>query len=345
MITLPDRIADEQQLDELLTTPSSELIEFAASLRGPVVILGAGGKMGPSLAARLQAAIDRCGGDARTIAVSRFSDPASRNWLTARGVDTIAADLMDPDAYAQLPDADQVIYLVGSKFGTRQNPSHTWAINTIAPANTMRRYRTAKLVALSTGNVYAFTPADSGGSLESDALQPVGEYACAAVGRERIFEHFCQQNQTPIALIRLNYATDLRYGVLTDLATRVASGAPVDVTQGYFNCIWQGDANDLIIRSLKLASCPAKPLNLTSLETFSVREVARKMADQLGREVSFTGREAETALLSNASQCSQLLGPPQVPMDTVIRWVTDWVSRGGRLLGKPTHFEVRDGGF
>ena len=345
MITLPDRIEDEQQLNELLTTPSNELIEFAASLRGPIVILGAGGKMGPTLAARLQAAIDQAGSDAQAIAVSRFSDPASRTWLQDRGVETIAADLMQPEAYTGLPDAEQVIYLIGSKFGTRQNPSHTWAINTIAPANAMRRYRTANLVALSTGNVYAFTPADSGGSLENDDLQPVGEYACAAVGRERIFEHFCQQNQTPVALIRLNYATDLRYGVLTDLATQVASGSPVDVTQGFFNCIWQGDANDLIIRALKLAACPAKPLNLTSLETLSVREVARQMADQLGCDVRFTGQEAETALLSNAAQCSRLLGPPQVPTDTVIRWVTDWVSRGGRLLGKPTHFEVRDGGF
>lgn len=345
MPTLPDRITDEQQLDELLTKPSEKLIEFAATLSGPVVILGAGGKMGPSLAARLQSAIQQAGADAKAVAVSRFSDPAARAWLSERRVETISADLMEPEVYAELPDAGHVIYLVGSKFGTRQNPSHTWAINTLTPANAMRRYRSSNVAALSTGNVYAFTPVTGDGSLESDPLQPVGEYACAAVGRERIFEHFCDQNQTPVALIRLNYATDLRYGVLTDLATQVTSGLPIDVTQGYFNCIWQGDANDLIIRSLGLASCPAKPLNLTSLETFSVRKVAQRMADQMGCSVSFTGREAETALLSNAGQCEQLLGPPETPMSHVIPWVAEWVKQGGRLLGKPTHFEVRDGGF
>ena len=345
MPELPERITDEQQLDELLVQPSEELIEFSASLSGPVVVLGAGGKMGPTLAARLQAAINQSGADATVVAVSRFSDPAARSWLTVRGVQTIAADLMEPEIYTELPDADQVIYLIGTKFGTRQNPSHTWAINTLAPANAMRRYRSAKMVALSTGNVYAFSSVDSGGSMESDPLQPVGEYACAAVGRERIFEHFCHQNKTPVALIRLNYATDLRYGVLTDLATQVASGLPIDVTQGYFNCIWQGDANDLIIRSLALAANPAKPLNVTSLETFAVRDVAQRVADRMGKQVTFTGREAKTALLSNASHCQSLLGGPKTPMDKVIDWVADWVAGGGRLLGKPTHFEVRDGGF
>lgn len=345
MNTFPDRITDETQLDALLVAPSPELLAFAKTLSGKIVVLGAGGKMGPSLAARLQAAIDQSQASARVVAVSRFSDPASRDWLDRRGVETVAADLMRRESYRQLPDSENVIYLIGSKFGTRQNPSHTWAINTLAPASAMERYATSRVVALSTGNVYAFTRFDSGGALETDALGPVGEYAAAALGRERIFEYFSQQHQTPVVLIRLNYATDLRYGVLTDLATQVAAGLPIDLSQGYFNCIWQGDANDLIIRALSLASVPASPLNVTSLETFSVREVAQSMAERMGRSVEFVGTEADTALLSNASRCKQLLGAPQVPMDRVIEWVCDWVSQGGRLLGKPTHFEVRDGGF
>ncbi|QEF96615.1 NAD dependent epimerase/dehydratase family protein [Stieleria maiorica] len=342
---LPDRIEDESQLETLLVAPSAELVEFAASLSGPIVVLGAGGKMGPTLAARAQAAIDQAGADAHVVAVSRFSDPAAREWLKGYGVQTIAADLLCQDSLSQLPDANTIVYLVGSKFGTRQNPSHTWAVNTIAPALAMQRYPTSTFVALSTGNVYPFSPIDRGGSLESDPLAPVGEYAYAAVGRERIFDHFSRQDGTPVAMIRLNYATDLRYGVLTDLATKVARGETIDLAQGYFNCIWQGDANDLILRALPLAESPPRPINLTSVETFSVREVATRFAELMNCSVRFSGQESETALLSNASQCSELLGAPATPMQQVIRWTADWVQHGGRLLGKPTHFEVRDGAF
>ena len=345
MTTLPDRIADEQQLDQLLTEPSPELVEFAASLSGPIVILGAGGKMGPTLAARLQAAISQAGSDACTVAVSRFSDPQARRWLQRRGVETVSADLMLPESYSGLPNAENIIYLIGSKFGTRQNPSYTWAINTVAPAFAMRRYRSSRWVALSTGNVYAFTSVASGGSAETDPLQPVGEYGNAALGRERIFQYFSESNDTPVTLIRLNYATDMRYGVLTDLATQVEAGVPIDLSQGYFNCIWQGDANDLIIRALALAETPAAALNVTSIETFSVREVSERFAELMGRDVKFVGHESDSALLSNATRCRELLGAPSTPMDQVIRCVADWVHQVGRLLGKPTHFEVRDGDF
>ena len=341
----PEVIADEAQLEELLTTPSPELIEFAATLTGPVIVLGAGGKMGPTLAVRAQRAIVKAGADSEIIAVSRFSNPVARNWLDERGVKTISADLLRQESLDELPDAETIIYLIGSKFGTSQNPSHTWAVNTIAPACAMRRYPASKFVALSTGNVYAFTPVADGGSVETDALHPVGEYAFAAVGRERIFDHFSRLQSTPVAMIRLNYATDLRYGVLTDLACKVAKSEVIDLTQGYFNCIWQGDANDLIVRSLSLAESPPRAINLTSIETFSVRETAETFGRLMNRDVTFSGQESETALLSNASQCSQKLGKPATPMELVMRWTAQWVTSGGRLLGKPTHFEVRDGGF
>ncbi|MCA9136779.1 MAG: NAD(P)-dependent oxidoreductase [Planctomycetales bacterium] len=344
-INLPDVIGNEAELEDLLITPSQELIDFSASLSGPIVVLGAGGKMGPTLAARAQRAIDQSGSNAQIVAVSRFSDPISRSWLEDHGVQTIAADLLRQESFNELPDSATVIYLIGTKFGTRQNPSHTWAVNTIAPALAMQRYRNARFVALSTGNVYAFSAVSGGGSVETDPLQPVGEYAYAAVGRERIFDHCSRRDQTPVALIRLNYATDLRYGVIIDLATKVATGQPIDLTQGYFNCIWQGDANDLIIRSLALAESPPNPINLTSVETFSVREVAQRFGELMNRNVNFSGTESETALLSNASKCSQLLGPPATPMAHVVRWAAHWVTSGGRLLGKPTHFEVRDGAF
>ena len=343
--SIPETIDDESQLESYITTPSAELIEFAGNLSGPVVVLGAGGKMGPTLAVRLQRAFQQAGSDAFTVAASRFSDAAARGWLEQRGVRTIAADALHPESFLELPDSDNIIYLIGTKFGTSGNPSRTWAINTIAPASAMRRYPSSRLVALSTGNVYPFSPVTAGGSVETDPLEPIGEYAYAAVGRERIFDFYSREQQTSIAMIRLNYATDLRYGVLTDLATKVATGQPIDLTQGYFNCIWQGDANDLGIRSLALAESPPNPINLTSVETFSVREIAQTFAGRMGCTVRFTGSESETALLSNASKCFRSLGDPATPMDRVIRWTADWVQQGNRLLGKPTHFEVRDGAF
>ncbi|KAA5547210.1 NAD(P)-dependent oxidoreductase [Roseiconus nitratireducens] len=341
----PDVITDERQLDDWLTTPSAELVRFASKLQGNLLVLGAGGKMGPSLAVLAQRAIDQAGSTARVIAVSRFSDEAARAWLTERNVETLGADLLCPESVAKLPDAERVIYLVGTKFGTGQNPSHTWALNTLPPSYVMRRYGETPIAALSTGNVYAFTGVDSGGSLESDPLRPVGEYANAAVGRERIFDYFSRLNGTPVAQIRLNYATDLRYGVLTDIARKVLSEEPIDVTQGHFNCIWQGDANDCIIRSLALAESPPRPLNLTGPETLSVREVAQTFASLMGRTLRLTGRESETAFLSNSTSLRERLGPPAIPTETLIRWTAHWVQHGGRLLNKPTHFEVRDGAF
>lgn len=341
--SLPDVISDETQLDELLTRPSEALIRQVRTLQGPLVILGAGGKMGPSLAVRVKRAAQEASVDLPVVAASRFSDPRAEKWLTDRGVETVSVDLLDRDDLSRLPEAVNIIYLVGCKFGTRDNPSHTWAINVLAPSHAMERYPQARLVALSTGNVYPLVPVGSGGSNETDTLMPLGEYPNAAIGRERIFEYYSRRNQTPVTLVRLNYATDLRYGVLTDIATKVASGEEVDVTNGYLNCIWQGDANDTIVRALELAASPPTVINLTGPETLSVREVAESVGRQLERPATITGQEADSALLSNASRCHRLLGPPTVSAERLVRWTAHWVGNEGRLLNKPTHFEVRDG--
>ncbi len=343
--TLPETIATEDELDEVMTRPSAALKAFIRTLRGPLVVLGAGGKMGPSLCVRACRAADEAGHGLEVVAVSRFSDQAARAGLDARGVRTLACDLMDRKALRDLPDAENVIYLVGMKFGTQQNPARTWAVNTLVPAYVAERYPASRIVALSTGNVYALSPVVGGGSMETDALTPLGEYANAAVARERIFEYGSQQAGTPLVLVRLNYAVDLRYGVLVDLARKVATGAPIDVTMGHFNCIWQGDANDMILRSLDLAASPPMPLNLTGPQVLSVRDVARRQGALMARPVHFVGLEAETALLSDSARACAALGAPPTPLDAMLRWTAHWIERGGPTLDKPTHFEVRDGQY
>lgn len=338
-------INDEEQLDQWLTTPSPALVQFMGTLRGNLLILGAGGKMGPTLAVRARRAATEAGNDLDIIAASRFSDEQARQWLTERGVQTEKVDLLDRRSVEKLPDADNVIFLVGSKFGTSANPSQTWMANTIVPANVLERFPKSRFVALSTGNVYPFSPIDSNGSRETDPVGPIGEYAQAALGRERVFQHYSVANQTKVVLVRLNYAVDLRYGVLVDIATKVLAGTPIDLTCGYFNCVWQGDANDVIIRSLELADTPPRVINLTGEETLSVRQIANEFGQLMGREVTFVGEEAPTALLSNTSATSQLLGPPSTSIRDILKQTAGWVSRDGRLLNKPTHFEVRDGVF
>lgn len=343
--SVPQEIVGEDQLEERLTAPSAALVEQMSGLRGNLVILGAGGKMGPSLAVKAQRAVVEAGSDLKIVAVSRFSDEASRRQLEDQGISTMSADLLDRRSLDQLPDADNVIFLVGSKFGTSQNPSQTWAANMLTPANAMDRYRQARFVALSTGNVYPLTGVQSGGCSEADPVGPVGEYAYAALGRERIIEYQSKRHDTAVALIRLNYATDLRYGVLTDIATRVVRGEAVNVANGYLNCIWQGDANDAILRALPLAESPVRVLNLTGPETLSVRKVAQEFGRLLDVAVEIEGEEADTALLSDASEYCKILGPPSVSAETLIRWTAGWMRQKGRLLNKPTHFEVRDGVF
>ncbi len=341
----PDLIHTEDELDEFLTRPGPLLIEEAQRWSDPLVVLGAGGKMGPTLAVLARRAADAARRALDIVAVSRFSDPSASAWLESRGVRTLSLDLLDREAVQRLPDSENVIYLVGLKFGTRQDPARTWAVNTLVPAHVAERYPRARLVALSTGNVYPMVPVSSGGSVETDPLTPLGEYANAAVARERVFEFFANRNRTPMVLVRLNYAFDLRYGVLVDIARKVQAGEPVDVTMGYLNCIWQGDANAMILRSLQLARNPPLALNLTGPVVLSVRELAFRFGKLLGRPVQITGTEADTALLSNTQPAIELLGPPPTPLDDVLRWTAHWIQSGGRVLDKPTHFEERAGNY
>jgi nucleoside-diphosphate-sugar epimerase len=343
--SLPASIPTEETLDAFLTRPRAELVQFIKSVCSPLLILGAGGKMGPTLAVLARRAADAAGHKLELLAVSRFSDATARRWLEERGVQTVSCDVFDAEAVRKLPPAADVLYLVGQKFGTTQGPATTWAANALVPARVAERYPDARIVALSTGNVYPFAPVARGGSMESDPLTPLGEYANATVGRERIFEFFSQRNGTRIVLLRLFYAAELRYGVLRDIAERIWTGQPVDLSNGHFNCIWQGDANEMVIRSLALGSSPPAAFNLTSAEVYSVRTVATRLAELLEKPVKFIGTESETALIGNTAKLRTLLGDPPTPLDAMLRWTSGWVKGGGRSLGKPTHFEVRDGRY
>lgn len=338
-------IENEEALDIAQARPSPALISFVKSLSGPLVVLGAGGKMGPSLCVMAQRAAIEAGHQLKVIAVSRFTDVSKKRWLEERGVKVHPCDLFDPEAVAALPDAKNIIYLVGLKFGTQENPALTWAANALIPSFVARRYADARIVALSTGNVYPLSPVALGGVTEDAALTPIGEYANACVARERIFEFYTQVSPLKVVLIRLNYAVELRYGVLVDIARKVAASQPVDVTMGYLNCIWQRDANDMIVRALDLASKPAQALNLTGKEVLSVRRIALKMGALMGKAVTIIGEEADTALLSNATKAFDQLGAPETDLEQVYEWTARWVMAGNELLDKPTHFEVRDGSY
>jgi len=342
---IPDCIHTEDELDEILTRPTPALIEFIRGVSSPLVILGAGGKMGFTLAVLAQRATEAAHSRMEIVAVSRFSDSSTRRKIEEHGVRTQSLDLLERDNLCRLPDSENVIYLAGLKFGTADNPAMTWAVNTIVPAHVAERYPLARIVALSTGNVYPHMPIHSGGATEVQPLSPLGDYACAAVAREGVFTDASQKNGTPIAIIRLNYAVELRYGVLVDIAQKIWAGEPIHVSNGWFNCIWQGDACDMILRALPLAASPPTVWNLTSSAMLSVREVANQFSELLGRPAKFVGNESDTALLSNPAKLFAELGSPPTPLDTVIRWTAEWVKSGGRSLNKPTCFEVRDGRY
>ena len=341
----PSSIADDAQLDDLLSTPSSEAIETMRHLDGDLVVLGVAGKMGPTLARMARRASDAAGVTRRVIGVSRFSEPAHEEALRAHGVETIRCDLLDEAAVAQLPDAPLVVYMAGRKFGSTGLESLTWAMNTWLPAIVCRRYAGSRIAAFSTGNVYGLSPVGRGGSTETDAVAPVGEYAMSCLGRERMFEHFSRSAGTRVSLLRLNYATEMRYGLLVDLARRIAAGTPIDLSMGHANVIWQGDANAMSLVALAHAASPPYVVNIAGADELSVREVCVALGARLGRPVAFTGTEAGDALLSNGARGWSDLGQPQVGLAQLIDWTADWVSRGGASLGKPTHFESRDGRF
>ena len=335
----------EEELIEIMTRPRPVLVELMQTIHSPLIILGAGGKMGPTLAILAGRAAQAAGVPLDIIAVSRFSDRSIRDSLESRGVRTIRADLMDRAAYASLPDTDNLFFMVGLKFGTTSNPHLTWATNTLVPTYTAERYAGARIVTLSSGNVYPLVPVGGSGSKESDPLTPLGEYANACVARERIFEYFSAMNSTPIVLLRLSFALDLRYGVLADIARKVYRGEPVDISVSHLNCIWQGDANEMIIRSLALAAVPPLPLNLVASSHYRVRDLALRFGELMGKEVSFVGSEGDSAFLSDNTRLQASLGEPPTTIGQVMQWTADWVVSGGHLLNKPTHFEVRDGGY
>jgi nucleoside-diphosphate-sugar epimerase len=341
----PGKIETGKQLDELLTRPGAALVNFIRTLSSPLLILGAGGKMGPTLAVLAKRAADAANHPLDVIAVSRFSDTRARQWLESQGVKTLSCDLLATNSLKQLPEAGNVVYMVGLKFGTARNPASTWAMNTIVPARVGERYPRARIVALSTGNVYPLSEISRGGSVETDPLTPLGEYANAAVGRERIFEFYSRLNNTSLTLLRLFYAVELRYGVLLDIALKVHNGELVELANGYVNCIWQGDANEMVLRALSLASAPPGVWNLCRPEILSVRAVAAQFGELLGRPPQFTGTEAPTALLGNSAGICEKLGAPAVPLETMLHWTAHWVKQGGRNPGRPTHFEVRDGKY
>jgi len=301
--------------------------------------------MGASLARRCKRAAESAGVAKRVITVSRFSSPETRQELEALGVETIACDLLDRDAVDRLPECENVLYLAGRKFGSADRTDLTWASNTLIPAYVVHRYRTSRIVVFSTGNVYPFVSAASGGSLESDGLDPRGEYAQSCLGRERVFEYFSREHGTRCLIFRLNYAVDLRYGVLVDIARKLFSGQPVDLTVSHFNVIWQGDANSYALRSLELCESPPRVLNVTGGEIVSVRDTAEFFARQFQREAIFKGEASGSALLNNAALCHQLLGEPEMPLEELMTLVAHWVEIGGKSLNKPTKFEVADGKF
>ena len=339
---MPDvaAIETEEDLIRQMTAPTPAVEAAVQQLDGDVVILGVAGKMGPTLAELLVRA-----GARRVIGVSRFSDAAQRGYLEARGVETIRADLLDEAALKALPEAPNVFFLAGFKFGATGNEAMTWAMNTWLPGRVLQRYPDSRIVYVSSGNVYAYTPVTSSGAAEDAPVDPVGGYAQSRLGGERVAEFFCQRQGTPLTIVRLFYATELRYGIIHDIAWRIHHDEPLDLTMGHVNQIWQGDANGYLARSLPLCESPARVINLTGQEVLSVRRLAVSLGQAMGREPRFVGTEAETALLGDASALFAQYGPPPTPPERIVQWVAHWVQHDGRSLGKPTKYESRTGKF
>lgn len=334
-----------EQLEDLLSLPSEKDVGAMRALDGDLMILGVGGKMGPSLARRARRAIELAGVKKRVIGVARFSSGGLARELNAAGIETIQSDLLAPGALSTLPDVPNVVFMAAKKFGTTGAEHSTWAMNTFLPGLVAERFRASRIVAFSTGNVYPLRPIEQGGAIETTPVAPVGEYAQSALGRERMFEYGSDLWKTPVTLLRLNYAVELRYGVLLDIGLAVKEGRPVDLRMGVVNVIWQGDANSVCLRSFAHCQTPPLVLNLTGPETLPVRYIAERFGSALGVEPQWSGTESPSALISNASKMHQLFGYPTVAPNDVIDWTADWIARGGTTLNKPTHFQTRDGKF
>lgn len=345
MPEFPEKFYSEEELDDFISEPSDQLVDLCGTWSGPTVILGIAGKMGFHLGTMLVKARNSSGSSGEIIGVSRFSDPEARGKVEEAGIRTVAADLLSPDAVAGLPDAQRVVYMVGRKFGTEGSEELTWAVNTLIPEAVCRRYAGLPIVVYSTGAVYPRVPLESGGADESATLTPLGEYANAAVGRERIFQYMSGVTGTPICLVRLFYAIDLRYGVLRDIGEKVFSGNVIDLNMGYVNIIWQGDAINQSLLAFSQCAIPPRLLNVTGPELVSVRDTAERFAELLGRRAKFSGTPAADALLGKTDRSVELFGPPRVSVEKMIQWLAEWIKAGGRGLNKPTHFEIRNGNY
>lgn len=334
-----------EELENQLSEPSDALINEVKKIEGDILILGVGGKIGPSLARMAKRAIDEANIGKRVIGVSRFSSGGLRDQLEQWGVETVAADLLDENEWEKIPDAKNMIYMAGNKFGTNGNEYYTWMMNTYLPGRIANRFGQTNMVVFSTGNVYPLTPLSDGGSTEDNEVNALGEYAQSCLGRERVLEFFSRKNETPMLMFRLNYANELRYGILLEVAQAVRDRKPIDLSMGYVNVIWQGDVSEMALRSLLYCSSPPKVLNITGPETVSVRWLAEVFGELLQEEPILINQEKDTALLNNASKSHKLFGYPNVPVRQMIEWIAEWVNEGGITLNKPTHFQERKGAF
>ena len=342
---LPESFRGESHFDDVMTEPSAALVEMMGRIKGDIMILGIGGKMGYTLGRQALRAIRRAESGGRVVGVSRFSDSSQRTKIENAGIETLVCDLLDPDAMKALPDMPNIIFMAGRKFGTGGSEHLTWAMNSVMPSLVARRFSSARIVVFSTGCVYPLVDPIDGGCSETDPVGPVGEYSMSCLGRERVFEHYSREAGTPVSIARLNYAVDLRYGVLHDIAASVYRTGTADLSVPAFNAIWQGDATDQILRMLEYCESPPTILNITGPEQVSTKHVAEEFSRAFGKELQVRSPVGGTALLSDASRAASLFGHPRVSMERMIQWTAAWIADGGVSLGKPTHFEVSDGRF
>src|SRR5262245_53180960 len=343
---MSDELIDSvEQLDDVLSEPTPGVIETFSKFPGDLLILGVGGKMGPTLARMAVRASQEAGIKRRVIGVARFSNAELPAWLQKHGIEPITCDLLVPKQLSGLPDAENIVAMPALKFGSSDRPADTWAVNCWLPANICQRYKSSRIAAFSTGNVYPLTPIARGGSIETDPLAPVGEYAASCVGRERIYDYFSRTAGTPVSILRLNYACELRYGVLVDLGRQILAGEPIDLSMAAVNVIWQGDANAIALQSLAHAASPSFVLNIAGSETFRVRDLCNQLGELLGNKPTCTAAEGPDALRSDSQLAQRLCGPPRGNVDQLPRWTAHWLKIDALLLDKPTKFQVRDGKF